>query len=105
MSAVLGRSTDPVVGQRMEIEGRFYLKGAPTDPVIVRCLVRSPHGEMITLTYPDEELERRELGWYEASVIVDAPGTWAARFEGAGTVDAVQETTFNVTASSVVQAM
>lgn len=89
------------VGQRVLIESTFYLLGVPTDPLVVRCLVRGPSGSLTVLVYPAETLTRRETGLYEASVTVNVPGLWHVRWEGAGTVDAVEELAFEVASSAV----
>ena len=39
------------VGQRLLVEGEFRLAGVPTDPMVVRCIVRSPTGVLNTLIY------------------------------------------------------
>lgn len=83
-------------GQRLLIECEFRLLGVPTDPIGVQCILRKPSGSQIAMNYPNPNLTRRELGVFEANVTVDEGGTWWVRFEGFGTVDAVQETSFEV---------
>lgn len=83
-------------GQRLLIEAEFRLLGVPTDPIGVQCIVRKPSGSQVALNYPDINLTRRDLGLYEANITVDEGGTWWVRFEGFGTVDAVQEQPFEV---------
>lgn len=83
-------------GQRLLIECEFRLLGVPTDPVGVQCTLRKPDGTQTLLNYPDPNLTRRELGVFEANITVDQGGTWWVRFEAFGTVDAVQETPFEV---------
>lgn len=91
------------VGQRVPVEGEFRLRGVPTDPVVVRCLVRPPAGGLIQLVYPDESLVRTDIGRYEAAVEVDAAGTWTVRWEGAGIIDAVDEIAIPVAPSVIIQ--
>lgn len=93
---------DVYVGQRILVECEFRLLGVPTDPTVVQCTVRSPSGSSTTLNYPDVNLVRRDLGFFEANVTVDEGGTWWFRFEGAGVVDAVQETSLEVLSSNTV---
>jgi hypothetical protein len=83
-------------GQRLIIECEFRKRGVPTDPIGVQCIVRKPSGSQAALNYPDINLTRRELGIFEANITVDEGGTWWVRFEGFGTVDAVQESSFEV---------
>ncbi len=90
------------IGQRVLVEGDFRLLGVPTDPMVVRCIIRSPTGVLNTLIYPSTALTRRDLGLFEAAVLVDEAGTWAFRMEGAGIVDAVEEHLHAVTASQVL---
>lgn len=80
-------------GQRILIEVEFRLNGVPTDPTIVICTSRSPGGVVSTLTYPNAAFIRRSVGLFEASVLVNEPGTWILRAEGAGIVDGVNELT------------
>ncbi len=88
-------------GQRVIVDGEFRLAGVPTDPVVVRCLVRAPGGGLSIIAYPSADMTRREAGIYEAYVTVDAAGTWSFRWEGAGTVDAVDEISVEVRPSAV----
>lgn len=91
-----------IVGQRVEIESKFYLKGVLADPVVVTCTARRPNGGREQFTYPSEELTRSGVGEYRAKLVVDAAGTWAFRFDGAGTADAVGEVQLRVLASTVL---
>lgn len=88
-------------GQRILIEVEFRLLGVPEDPTIVLCRSHAPSGTETTLTYPDEAFTRRSQGRFEASFLVNEPGTWTFRAEGAGVVDAVNEYTVNVQASGL----
>lgn len=81
------------IGQRILIEIEYRLSGVPTDPTLATITARSPAGSVSTLTYPDEDFVRRSAGLFEASILVDEPGTWVFRTEGAGVVDAVNEYT------------
>ena len=85
------------VGQRILVEVEFRLLGVPTDPTIVQVVSKSPvtHSQA-TLVYPDENLTRVDTGLYEAAIIVDDPGQWHFRAEGAGVVDAVTEVALEV---------
>lgn len=83
-------------GQRVLVEIKMLLAGVPTDPTVARCLVRDPTGSTTTLTYPNEEFTRRDVGFFEANVTVDKPGVWHFRGEAAGVVDGVSETSITV---------
>lgn len=89
------------VGQRILIEIEFRLNGVATDPTIATCSYRSPLGTQAILTYPNEAFIRRSEGLFEASILVDEPGTWVIRGEGAGIVDAVNEYAQEVLASGL----
>lgn len=89
-------------GQRILVEMRFRLNGVPTDPTIVSLTTRAPDGGSFVLTYPVEDLTRRDLGFYEADVLVDQAGVWAFRAQGAGVVDTVNEYVLFVAASNVI---
>jgi hypothetical protein len=89
------------VGQRILIETEFRLLGVPEDPTIVLCRAHSPNGSETTLTYPNEAFVRRRQGVFDASFLVDVPGTWIFRAEGAGVIDAVNEYTLDVQASGL----
>ena len=88
-------------GQRVLVEIKCRLLGVPTDPTVLRCLVLDPSGALTILTYPAETLTRRDLGFFEANVTVNAPGLWRFRGEAAGIVDGVQETSVLVAPSAV----
>ena len=87
------------VGQRVRVEVKMLLAGVPTDPTIAKCLVRKPSGSTVTLNYPDDEFTRRDIGLFEANVLVDEAGVWYFRGEAAGVVDGVSETFVTVQAS------
>lgn len=89
-------------GQRVQIEMEFRLFGVPTDPTIVQVTARSPTGSNSTLTYPNADFVRRDTGLFDAAFVVDAPGIWFFRPEGAGVVDAVDEIAMEVYASNVI---
>jgi hypothetical protein len=89
------------VGQRVLIETIFRLNGVPTDPTIVLITSSSPSGTVSTITYPNANYIRRGVGAFEASILVDEPGQWAFRAEGAGVIDAVNECIVDVQASYV----
>lgn len=86
-------------GQRVLVEIKCRLQGVPTDPTVMRCLIKNPSGSTVTLTYPDEDFTRRDIGFFEANVTVDAPGVWHFRGEAAGVIDGVQETALTVSPS------
>lgn len=91
------------VGQRILVEAEFRLLGVPTDPTIVQVSSRNPvTGATVVLTYPATELTRRDIGLYEAAIVVDEAGQWHFRAEGAGVVDAVSECSIDVLASMVL---
>lgn len=94
---------DVTVGQRIIVEGEFRLAGVAKDPLLVRFFMRGPSGALITIAYPDNAVVRRSTGRYEASVVVDVPGTWYFRWEGSGVIDAVEELTVPVRGSNVLQ--
>lgn len=85
-------------GQRILIEAEFRLSGVATDPTIVTIAAHSPSGVQSTVTYPAESLVRRSAGLFEASILVNEPGTWTFRAVGQGIVDAVNEFTQDVLA-------
>jgi hypothetical protein len=88
---------DPIYpGQRVLVEIKFYLLGVPADPTIARCLIRDPSGSQTVLTYPASNFTRRDLGFFEANIVLNSAGPWNFRGEGAGVVDAVQETMLSV---------
>jgi hypothetical protein len=93
---------DFVTGQPLVVEIEFRLEGVLTDPSIVRCLVRSPTGEVRELVYPSASVTRRATGIYRVSVLADKPGTWAFRGTSVGVVEAVKEVATNVAPSMVL---
>ena len=94
---------DVLVGQQVLVEAEFRLLGVPTDPTVVRLLIRNPDGGLTVLNFPAETLVRNGTGRYEASVLADASGTWYFRWEGAGVVDAVVELSMAVRPSMVLE--
>lgn len=89
-------------GQRILVEVEFRLLGVPTDPLIVQVFASNPRNKSITtITYPSESLVRVGAGLYEAAILVDTPGQWHFRAEGAGIVDSVTETHLDVLASTI----
>lgn len=95
-------NSDYYIGQRALIEAEFRLLGIPTDPTIIQVQSKSPTGVSNVYTYPAVQLTRRDVGLYETSIIVDEPGQWHFRIEGAGVVDAVTEVHLNVLDSAVI---
>lgn len=93
---------DLVQGQAIVVDVEYRVEGVLRDPTNVSCLVRSPNGTVTTYVYPSTEVRRLDVGQYEVAVVTNAPGTWAFRAVGSGVVDAVQETSVNVRASSVI---
>jgi hypothetical protein len=89
------------VGQRILVEIEYRLNGNPTDPTIAQYTYRSPLGTVATITYPNEAFIRRSEGLYDASVLVDEPGTWVIRGIAAGIIDGVNEFTQEVLASGL----
>lgn len=89
-------------GQRILIEVEMRLNGVPTDPTITTITSRSPSGVQSTITYPNAVFIRRSAGLFEASILVNEPGTWTFRAEGAGIVDGVNEYVQNVLPSGIV---
>lgn len=83
-------------GQRILVEIKCRLAGVLTDPTVMRCLIRDPSGSQTVLTYPDDEFTKRDTGFFEANVTVNAPGVWMFRGEAAGIVDGVEETAITV---------
>lgn len=95
-------NNDYYIGQRALIEAEFRLLGIPTDPTIVQVHSKSPTGVSTVFTYPAVQLTRRDVGLFETSIIVDEPGQWHFRVEGAGVVDAVTEVSLDVLDSTVI---
>lgn len=90
------------VGQRVLIECIFRLNGVPTDPTIATLTSRSPvSNTQVSVTYPVATFVRRTTGEYEVAVIVDEPGQWVFRAEGAGIVDTVNEYVLDVHPSGI----
>lgn len=78
-------------GQRVLVEIKARLAGVPTDPTVMRCLIRRPDGSQVTLTYPNAELTRKDVGLFEVNVTVAQAGSWRFRGEAAGVVDGIEE--------------
>jgi hypothetical protein len=93
---------DWIVGQRVVLECEFRLKGVRTDPSIVTLTARSPSGVVTSENYPTNEIVKRGVGQYDGIMVLDEPGYWQFRMEGAGVVDAVQELTVFVQPSRVL---
>jgi len=89
------------VGARVLIEGDIRARGVPTDPTLLIFKIRTPSGRHVQITVPDDAINKRDIGLYEANVVVDEAGLWGFRWEGAGVVDAVGEVTLQVIESSV----
>lgn len=93
---------DPVVGSRLAAEFTFRVQGVPTDPTIVKAYVRSPNGVLTTATFPSADFSQVAVGTYRYEFNADLTGTWAARMEGSGAVEAVGEQFIYVQPSRVI---
>lgn len=93
---------EPVVGDTLICAFEFRLEGVLTDPTVVRCDIRRPSGGIQELPFPSAELQKVDVGQYEATVVTDEAGTWGFRATGIGVVSGVQEDVVNVAASRVL---
>jgi hypothetical protein len=87
-------------GQRVRVAINYRLKGVPTNPTIAQVFIKKPSGSVSTLTYPDTNFVRTDLGKYEVYYTLDESGTWWFRAEGAGIIDGVDEIPVIVESSS-----
>jgi hypothetical protein len=83
-------------GQRVVARIEYRLNGVPTDPTIAQVSIKTPTGSTVTLTYPETDFVRTELGVFEVYYTLDESGTWWFRSEGAGVVDGVDEMSVSV---------
>lgn len=89
-----------LLGSVVRLTVTFKVGDVATDPSTITLVVGDAAGSPTTYTYGVSGISRTSAGVYWAEVVPDAAGTWVAVWTGAGDVDAVEEQTFDVVASS-----
>lgn len=85
-------------GQKVRCSVDFKVADVLTNPTTVTFKSKKPSGTITTLVYgADADLVRDATGQYYVDVVTDEKGEWNFRFEGTGTVTAVEEDAFTVT--------
>lgn len=68
--------------------------GNSADPTTVTLKLRKPDGVLQSETYNPGNIVKSSVGNYYFDVTVDVMGYWHYRWEGDGTIEAVQEKSF-----------
>lgn len=89
-------------GAVVRLEAEFTTEdGAPVDPTAVSVRTRTPAGvESVLVFGASPVLIRDGVGLFHADIAVGEVGTWAYRWEGTGTAQAVAEARFKVDAGA-----
>ena len=91
------------IGTRRRVQATFKNSASPpvaADPTTIVFHQRSPLGVRTSYTYvTNAEVVRTATGVYHVDVTPTEPGVWSFRFEGTGTVTAVDEVEIEVLAS------
>ncbi len=79
-------SNDYLVGETarlsVAITDSTAAPAAPADPGVLRLKVKSPNNQVQTYTYgASGEVIRDATGLFHADILLNAPGTWAWRWE------------------------
>ncbi len=92
------------IGQRFRLEVTFKsVSAVDTDPTVVNFYTRSPLGVRVTYVYgTDAEVVKTATGIYHFDATPDKPGIWKYRFEGTGTVTAVDEKDVEIKRSGAI---
>jgi len=84
-------------GQKVRASAAFTVSDVASDPTTVTAKIKDPSGNVSTYVYgTDEELVKDSTGNYHVDVSTDEKGLWYFRFEGTGTCEAVEESSFRV---------
>jgi hypothetical protein len=89
-----------LLGSTVRLTVTFTVGDVPTDPTTISLTVGDATGAPVTYTYALSQITRASAGVYWKEVVPDAAGTWVAVWTGAGDVDAVEEQSFDVVAST-----
>lgn len=92
-----------LLGSPVEITMRFKVHNALTDPTTIILTVKKPDKSCLEYTYPaDDEIVRESVGIFKAVITGDLVGEWNYRVKGTGTAGGVDEESFCITESAVI---
>ena len=89
------------ISQLVRISATFTVGGAATDPTTVTLRIKDPSGNKTVYTYALAEITKDSAGVFHKDITVDEAGCWYYRWEGTGTVQAVDEDYFYVRSRQV----
>ena len=79
------------IDQMVRFSALFKVAGVPTDPTTIILKLKNLSDVVIPYTYALGELTKSGTGAYYKDVKLNKIGEWFYRFEGTGTVEAVEE--------------
>lgn len=89
-----------LLGSTVRLSVTFTVSDTPTDPTTVTLQVGDAMGSPSTYTWAGNDITRTSAGAFYMDFVPDSAGSWTALWTGAGDVDATEEQTFDVVASS-----
>lgn len=84
------------VGDVAIITATFLVEGVPTDPDTVEVTISPSGGEGYTLTYANDQIQRRSVGVYVALAPCTSDGVWEYRWISTGTAPAAAQGFYHV---------
>lgn len=85
------------VGQLVHLTAAFTVAGVATDPTSVTCTVKAPDGSISS-----PATTKDSTGNWHADVAATLSGRYHYGFKGTGTVQAAEESSFDVALSNLV---
>ena len=91
-----------IQGDLIRVRATFNIGGILTDPTTVTLKYKAPTGTITTWVYlTDNQLVRESVGSFYADISVTAGGTWNYRWEGTGAAQGANQSSFEVTATTI----
>jgi hypothetical protein len=88
------------LGSRVRSSCTFADSVGVADPTTVELQAKAPNGIVSTWAYGSSAMVKDSTGAYHYDLTPSAAGTWRVKWVASGTVVAVDEATFQVTATS-----
>lgn len=78
------------VGDALELEIEFSVRGVLTDPTTVKLEVKDPSGNIDTYLYSLAQITRKSIGIYAKTILFDEYKWWTYEWEATGTVQCTE---------------
>lgn len=90
-------------GDTIRFQVTFSLSGTNTDPTTITFRRKDPNQVVRSYVYlTDAEIVRISAGVYRIDLLLDLPGEWWARWEGAGIAPGASEIRVRINRSQVL---